>query len=142
MKLKFQKIKIILSMSYLIIACGVQKHREPKYLRMLVQPWTTTYGIKCGAIGNILRNLKNIMEMSLGTCPPHLKEQLTWSLMCGLVSMEGPSHWLHDHSNIPTSWSILGPTWELGLVPNIMNNISIFFLSIVGFLFFVFSLNK
>jgi hypothetical protein len=57
-----------------------------------VQPWTT-YGIKCGAIGNISRNLKNIMEMSLGTCPPHLKERLTWPLMCGLVSMGGgPPH--------------------------------------------------
>jgi len=33
-----------------------------------------------------------------------------------------------DHSNIPTSWSILGPTRELSLAPNIMNDISIFFL--------------
>jgi hypothetical protein len=51
---------------------------------------------------------------------------------------------LHNERNVKkwTSWSLSRPGVEVGLKPNIMKGINIFFFSIVGFFFFFFLTSK
>ncbi len=135
---KFSQSQIILSMSWSLLV--VHKSIESQSYCMLVQPWTP-YGIKVWCYWEHLEKLEEHNGNVIGNLFPHLKEQLTWPLMWPW-EYGGPSHCLHDHSNIPTSWSILGPTRELGLVPNIMNDVIFFFPFKCWVLFFIFISNK